>query len=36
MKSLGHFAAGVAATICFAASAVAQLDPIVIKVHSIR
>ena len=36
MKGLGHFSTGLAATICFAASAVAQVDPIVIKVRSFR
>ena len=36
MKGLGHLSAGLAATICFAALAVAQVDPIVIKVRSFR
>ena len=36
MKGLSHFSAGLAATICFATSAVAQVDPIVIKVRGFR
>ena len=34
MKGLGLISTGIAAAMCFAASAVAQLDPIVIKVLS--
>lgn len=36
MKGLGITSAGIAAVACFAASAVAQLDPIVIKVRSLN
>ena len=36
MKGLGLISAGIAATTWFAASAVAQLDPIVIKVPFFR
>ena len=36
MKGLGQFSTGLAATVCLAASAVAQVDPIVIKVRSFR